>query len=912
MTEITEKMLENPPKKYRPVPFWSWNEKLDKTETARQIDLMDKAGLGGYFMHARGGLLTEYMGDEWFENVEIGVSEAQKRGMYAWAYDENGWPSGFGGGIVNGLGIKYQQKYLRMEEGEKQTEHTICNRDGYHFYYEINPFYVDTLDKNVVAEFIKRIYQPYYDKFGGRLEGIFTDEPQVSRNGIPWSFVLEDAYFKEYGENLCDRLVHLFKKADGYEDTRKKFWRLIAKLFSESYSKQIFEWCDKHGLKFTGHLVLEDNMRIQINANGAVMPSYEYYHIPAMDWLGRRISSPLPQIQVASAARQTGKKQVLTEVFGLCGHSVSFAELRWIVEWQTVRGVNLLCPHLEGYSLRGIRKRDYPPAMYYQQPWWGDYEMFTSAMSRIGMLLAEGGAEFDTLLIHPQTSAWITFDNGENEGLEYYQDALDKAISVLEQKHILFDLGDEIMMERHARVDGNTFIIGNQRYKTVVLPAHKDFFENTKNLLAQFEKNGGKIVRFEDIENLAENRVCDNAEITYTKREFDGFTMHYFVNSTGKEQKCKFFAGNKKFDIMTGKTEDFCGEYTFAPTDSIVLFDTGEKTEKTEEKPLENLVLNGEWEIKKADENAFVLDFCDLYIDGKSYGRVHINSVQQIACGFKKRVNVKCVFDFVCDAVPDEIFLVCETPEKFKFTVNGAEYKFCDVGNYIDISFRKSDISKHLKTGGNVIETECDFVQRDEIYENLEKSRIFESEKNKLTYDNEIEAMYLAGNFSAKARGGFEKLDKNAVRTKGEIYIDAPQKCVNLQNIEQQGFLFFAGKITLAKKFDAKNTNLKLKYTAHGINVCEVGVNGKSASKIIWHPYEADISPYVKEGANELEITITNNLRNLLGPHHLKAGESHSVGPASFFKTADLWNHFRAPEWDDNYCITETSVEFKK
>ncbi|UKI35925.1 MAG: hypothetical protein L6V93_18025 [Clostridiales bacterium] len=189
-------------------------------------------------------------------------------------------------------------------------------------------------------------------------------------------------------------------------------------------------------MKFTGHLVLEDNMRIQINANGAVMPSYEYYHIPAMDWLGRRISSPLPQIQVASIARQTGKKQVLTEVFGLCGHSVSFAELRWIVEWQAVRGVNLLCPHLEGYSLRGIRKRDYPPAMYYQQPWWGDYEMFTSAMSRIGMLLAEGSAKFDTLLIHPQTSAWITFDNGENEGLEYYQDALDKAISALEQKHI--------------------------------------------------------------------------------------------------------------------------------------------------------------------------------------------------------------------------------------------------------------------------------------------------------------------------------------------------------------------------------------------------------------------------------------------------------------------------------------------
>ncbi|UKI35922.1 MAG: hypothetical protein L6V93_18010 [Clostridiales bacterium] len=142
----------------------------------------------------------------------------------------------------------------------------------------------------------------------------------------------------------------------------------------------------------------------------------------------------------------------------------------------------------------------------------------------------------------------------------------------------------------------------------------------------------------------------------------------------------------------------------------MCFFDTGEKAEKTEEKPLESLALNGEWEIKKADENAFVLDFCDLYTDGKFYGRVHINSVQQIACGFKKRVNIKCVFRFcVRRCSRRNFFLVCETPEKFKFTVNGAEYKFCDVGNYIDISFRKSDISKHLKTGGNVIETECDF-----------------------------------------------------------------------------------------------------------------------------------------------------------------------------------------------------------
>ena len=91
----------------RPLPFWSWNDKLECEETKRQVDMMKNAGIGGFFMHARGGLKTEYMGDEWFLNVGSAISEAKKNGMRPWAYDENGWPSGFGNGLVNGLGIEY-------------------------------------------------------------------------------------------------------------------------------------------------------------------------------------------------------------------------------------------------------------------------------------------------------------------------------------------------------------------------------------------------------------------------------------------------------------------------------------------------------------------------------------------------------------------------------------------------------------------------------------------------------------------------------------------------------------------------------------------------------------------------------------------------------------------------------------
>ena len=52
--------FKNIPKNYRPIPFWSWNDKLDPEETREQVHKMNDAGMGGFFMHARGGLQTTF------------------------------------------------------------------------------------------------------------------------------------------------------------------------------------------------------------------------------------------------------------------------------------------------------------------------------------------------------------------------------------------------------------------------------------------------------------------------------------------------------------------------------------------------------------------------------------------------------------------------------------------------------------------------------------------------------------------------------------------------------------------------------------------------------------------------------------------------------------------------------------
>ncbi len=292
------------------------------------------------------------------------------------------------------------------------------------------------MDEKVIAKFIEVAYKPYFERYKGEIEGFFTDEPQISRNGIPWSFVLEKEYKQRYNEDITKHLEELFIMKGDYKSTRVKFWKMVTDLFSKAFMKQIYDACEENGFKLTGHLANETDFDVQIAANGACMPHYEYFHIPGMDWLGRDIGSPLVIHQLASASAQLGKKQVLTESFGLCGHNVSFAELKGVLEWQMVRGVNLLCQHLDGYSMKGMRKRDYPPAVYRQQPWWSEYKTFIDGMSRAGMILADGKAEADVLLLHPMTTAWTYYDDEHMEDVVKHNNKFLETINLLGPHHL--------------------------------------------------------------------------------------------------------------------------------------------------------------------------------------------------------------------------------------------------------------------------------------------------------------------------------------------------------------------------------------------------------------------------------------------------------------------------------------------
>ena len=61
----------------------------------------------------------------------------------------------------------------------------------------------------------------------------------------------------------------------------------------------------------------------------------------------------------------------------------------------------------------------------------------------------------------------------------------------------------------------------------------------------------------------------------------------------------------------------------------------------------------------------------------------------------------------------------------------------------------------------------------------------------------------------------------------------------------------------------------------------EVHVTGRYAGKLLFNN-RLDLSKYLVKGQNEIELTLTVGLRNVLGPFHTLEENPTSVGPYSF------------------------------
>lgn len=952
-------------------PFWSWNDKLEIKELERQIELMKKSGIEGFFMHARGGLKTEYMGKEWFDCIKECMDKADELGMEAWAYDENGWPSGFASGEVPKKSVDFQQKKLLskvLANGETLPENLIglyrigdnsfeiinAAEDGcFAVYYGINPYYIDTFNFDAIKYFIEETHEKYYkhfgDRFGKSLKGFFTDEPQYGKNVTPWSTLFPELFLKEYGYSLTDNMPLLYFEFDGYEKFRSDFYNMAAKRFRESFIKQMYDWCSEHNCKLTGHMMSEETFNSQLGATGGVMACYEYFHEPGIDWLGRKIGTPFIPKQLGSVARQLGRK-TLTESFALCGWDVSLNELKWIMQWQMVDGVTSLCPHLEGYSLRGERKRDYPASVFYQLPWFKDaYGPFAEFICKTGALLDNGVEEAPILLMQPLQTAYIKNNPNNKSEIDNLQNGFEKITAELSGNHMLYHYGDESIMEHFGRVKGNKLVIGKCEYGTVIMPYMKSVTESTLKLLTDFSNNGGRLYFAGEMPSLVNGKPderlkalnAEKADLNAIKREYgfadistdgkengnihyttriadNGDKFYYLVNLSDKEQTVTVNTGDKVYlyDIISEKATKTDGRLTFAPYGSFMLISSKTvKPEKADNEKEELISVGGEFAVARDTVNALTLDFCRYRIDGGEWQpETAVIILQRKLLELKKPCEIELEFSFDAEsgALTDNMCLCAETSESFEFSVNGKPFEFKDEGYYIDKAIRRSNISGLVTAGKNTVTLKGRFYQDKDVYRVLFTPGIHETELNKLTYDTELESLYITGSFGVRAKDEISYGERKTIFAGRRFTLTKMPETVNIEKITESGFWFFSGKMELTTDITVnKKENERYRLALNRLNspAAEITVNGNKAATLIFAPFNADLTEYLKNGENELKITLLSGNRNLLGPHHKPQGELYSVGPSTFTDKYGWADDSSQPVWTDNYSFVRFGAE---
>ncbi len=872
---------------YWPVVFWSINSALEEGELRRQIDEMKRFSLGGFVFHARAGLETEYLSEDWFRCVSICLDEAKKQGLRVWLYDEYGWPSGFAGGRLladeqnRALYFTYEVKdtfdgaayaVYALEEGVPRLLKAGERAAQYHtLYLHASDAYVDILDGRVTRQFISLTHEQYYARFapsfGRELLGFFTDEPQYYRYATPFTRVAEEEYRAAYGEDIRKGLLWLFLKDERGYPFRVRYYSLLNRLYCENYYRIVYEWCEEHGCMLTGHSIEENAFFAQMWGGADCATSYLFEHVPAIDNLARHSDPFLSAKNVASAAAQTGREHVLTETFGCTGYGVTPRMLRRIAERQYVYGVNTMCQHLYNYSLAGQGKTDHPVSFGRALPWADGYAAFNEYFAKLGALLGTAREEAPVAVITPMESVYLDYVRlDEGQTIREVDGGYSEVILALRREGIACHLVDEKILSRLGSVENGRLRVGERTYDAVVLANCRELKASTAALLKRYLESGGALRTMgqppryvdgvpRDLTSFVRNDALPRPDcieempIPYTIRTLrDGRKLVFAVNDGDAPAQIAVRGEFSRVDLVRGEGYAPAERYTVPAGESILLEEAGGYTQpalKTEAAESVVPVFAG------SDANSLTLtDVSVVTEEGEMHGYCYGVFERLVKRGVRGTMEVTFSFESELAAEAD---LVMERQPVQDVRFNGEPCIFEQTQT--DCNFIRAHVRVCRGVNRLVYRARLDDV------EHLRKVLFGdtpESLRNCISYHTCLEPVWVEGTFDTC--GG--RMTACGGKAAGDL--------------TRMGYEHFCGKV---------------RYTAivrggGSVRVCPVGdfamceltLSGQTKTVFLDEGAVFDLPP----GEHVLNIAVSSTMRNRYGPFHCDYAEENGVSPDHF------------------------------
>ncbi|MDP2336499.1 MAG: glycosyl hydrolase [Bacteroidota bacterium] len=989
-TSELKKLFADPPSDYRSAPLWDWNEQVSEEGIDFQMKEFKKAGIGGVFVHPRPGLITEYLSEEWFHLFDYAVQKGKELGMKVWIYDENSYPSGFAGGHVpvempdsyqNGTGLKMEiQEVLEVVPSDtvavvlKKTDtgftditaaiETEKGQTGtYYIFRKTYPAkspwyggftYVDLIYKGVTEKFIDitmtRGYERNKADFGKTLMGSFTDEPNLEAamskgTMLRWTPDLWDVFQQRWGYDLKINLPSLVEETGNWKKVRHDFYETLLEMFVDRWAKPWSKYCDANGLRWTGHY-WEHGWPVPTDGIDE-SAFYIWHQQPGVDMLGNRMDSlglggqfgnDRAVRELRSAANMAGRMRTLSETYGGGGWEMNFETQKRLVDWETVLGVNFVNQHLSYYSLKGVRKFDYPPSFSYHEPWWDHYKLMGDYIGRVSMAMSSGQQINQTLVLQPNTSAWMYFSRKDkNPTINTIKDGFKNFVYRMEQQHLEYDLGSENVLKVLGSVQDHKLRVGHRDYSLVVIPAEMENIDQTTfDMLQKYLEKGGKLLSFN--RNIS---LLDGAESSKVNELAAKYPEQWVVADNLNEPTALKMLTHDDF-TMIDRTRNGMLYHQRR------IFDDGELLFVVNSNPT-----------KKAST--------EITVKGKYVSRLDLVSGKIYAYPAKAE-NGKVSVQIDLDPVGSAMFVVSnEKPTEPEYTpVSGVETVVESTSpvsvkresdnimmvNYLDLKTAKTDqkdvyfmnalIGLFNENGVQIgnpwqhkIQYKKDYLALDSLFKDgsgfeasyhfqlnpnlnaeamksiravVERPELWQVRINGQAVSKTEGSHWIDQEFPMYAIGQYLKSGKNTLTiTSPRMHILAEVMPIYLlgdflvkpakQGFEitggeistlgswrEAGLPFYSQKVAYSQSFSvakSSGANYKVKLNNWNGSVAEVWVNNEPAGLIAWQPDELDVTSLLKEGANEITVKVIGSLKNTFGFFY-KPNNDWIFGPHSW------------------------------
>ncbi|RDL30998.1 Uncharacterized protein BP5553_09787 [Venustampulla echinocandica] len=543
---FSAQLFQTPTSEYRGCPLWAWNTKLDKKQLLRQIDNFADMGMGGFHMHVRTGLDTEYMGPEFMDLVRSCVDYAESKNMLACLYDEDRWPSGAAGGLVIAKYPETKGKHLlftpyrygtvelggdrspssaracRSENGRLLARYDISLDDNaclessriledgeaganiWYLYEETNPgspwfndqTYIDTLSVDAMARFIEMTHETYKakigDKFGTVVPCIFTDEPQFAiKTQLSNPRAAEDIFLP-----WTTDLALTFKKeysADLIKDLPQLVWNLPEGKASATRYQYHDHVCERFVTSFMdqiGRWCKKNGIML----NGHMMEEPTLYSQTTA--LGEAMrcyrSMEMPGMDLLCDWVEYNTAKQVSSVARQNGLRGAMSEIYGVTHWDFTFEGHKGCGDWQ--AALGITFRVHHLTW---SPWYKEYGYVEDHFARVGVAMTRGKAVTKVGVIHPIESYWLAFGpNGSGDELQSRDRAFGDLSNWLLHGLIDFDFISESLLpgQISGKITGNQLRVGKCEYEVVIVPNLRTIRSTTLKILREFSRAGGQVI----------------------------------------------------------------------------------------------------------------------------------------------------------------------------------------------------------------------------------------------------------------------------------------------------------------------------------------------------------------------------------------------------------------------------------